>query len=395
MTVSIDNITSIESSPSTMGGDASGRTRVSQKTTLFDGRILNADDTLKWDLKGTGTATYTQNAQELAVTAGQYLVKQSRVWAQYFSGKPQDIEVTSINFKNQTGVIKRFGYFSSSAVAPYDTQLDGCWVESDGSTYRLICSRSGTETHNIPWTSWDSYGKIRDYDWSKFAVAEIDFLWLGGAVLRLFLCVDGKFILVHTIRDHAGIQSNIIFQSPNQPLRYEIRSSTGVGSLTAVCSAITTEGAGIAESAQGLATNSISISTNTVGVVYPLCAVRKQTNNRNYYIVTSEFGVTQTNGVNDSGILYLLHNPTYSAPLTWVANSKVEFGTVTTQTITNVGRILKAIPISGNAVGVQAPNAALRVLDCGIDNRMSELVVAYTPLTANQSVAGTLQVLEY
>jgi hypothetical protein len=35
------------------------------------------------------------------------------------------------------------------------------------------------------------------------------------------------------------------------------------------------------------------------------------------------------------------------------------------------------------------------VLGCGIDNTMSEIILAYAPLTATQSVSGTMQAVEY
>jgi hypothetical protein len=375
-----------------------GQTRSAQTLTLFDGKIMNAEDTYKWDTKGTGTATYGDNAVNLAVTNGQYLIRQSRFFTPYFSGKPQVIEATHVNFALQTGVLKRVGYFSSNAVAPYDSTKDGVWIESDGitdNTYKLICSRAGTVTHSIAWTSWDAYPEISGYDWSKFSVSKIDFLWLGGAGLRLFMVVDGCFKLVHTIDNHAGYQADVIFLSPNQPVRYEIRSSTGAGSFTSVCSQVSTDGGTTNEQGEGIATYTGSIAANSVGTIYALCGARKVAAHRTHFAPVAEFGVTQVSGNSDAGVLLLLLNPTLSASLTWTATSLIELGVATNQTVTNVGRILKAVPFAGAAVAAQAPNAALRILSCGIDNTMGQVIVAYAPLTSNQNVAGTIQVLEY
>lgn len=382
----------------TIGGNLDGQSRVSQTLTLFDGKIMNAEDSLKWDTKGTGTATFGNNSVNLSVTQGQYLVRQSRVWTPYFSGKPQLIEATHINFAIEAGKVKRFGYFSSNAVAPYASNYDGVWVEADGvtdTTYKLVTAFDGTVTHSIPWTDWDAYSEISSYDWAKFSVNKIDFLWLGGAGLRLFLIVDGMFRLVHTITDHAGYSDTLIFKSPNQPVRYEIRSTTGSGSLRAVCSQVSTDGASIGEAGQGVAIYTPGISCSAVGTVYALCGMRKVAAYRNHHVPVTEFGVTQTAGNNESGMLLLLHNPTLSGALSWTANSRIESAIATNQTVTSVGRILKAIPVSGAAAAAQTPSAALRVLGVGIDNAMSEIVVAYTPLSINQSVAGYMQALEY
>lgn len=381
-----------------VGTDLAGRARSSQLLTLFDGKIMNAEDAFKWDTKGTGTATYTSNAVNLSVTAGQYVIRQARLFTPYFSGKPQQVEATHQNFVNQAGVVKRVGYFSSSAVAPYDSDKDGAWLEADGTTYRLITSNNGTETHNIPLAGWDNAAAVAGYDWSKFSVNEIDFLWLGGAGLRLWLVIDGAFTLLHTIDDHAGYADTLIFNSPNQPVRYEIRSTTGSGSLLSICSQVSTEGAGSNEQGQGVAIYTPSISCNVIGTIYALCGFRKAAALRDHYCMVSEFGAAQvaTTATPEAGILMLLHNPTLSAPLTWSANSRVQQGIAAAgQTVSSRGRLLKAVPMSGANIFAQAPSAALRVLGVGIDNTMSELIVAYTPLTTNQAVSGTMQVLEY
>ncbi len=375
-----------------------GQTRSAQTLTLFDGRVLNAEDSYKWDTKGTGTATFGNNSVNLSVTEGQYVIRQSRFFTPYFSGKPQTFEATHINFAIETGKVKRFGYFSSNAVAPYNSNKDGVWIEADGvtdNTYKLITSNDGTVTHSVAWTDWDDYSSISSYDWTKVSVNKVDFLWLGGAGLRLFMVVNGEFRLVHTIDNHAGYSDTLIFKSPNQPVRYELRSTTGSGSFNTVCSQVSTEGASIAEAGEGVSIYTPGIACNSVGTIYALCGMRKVAAYRNHFVPVTEFGCTQTSNSGDSGVLLLLINPTLSGALTWTANSRIETAIATNQTVTNVGRILKAVPFSGSGVAAQSPSAALRVLGCGIDNTMGTLVVAFAPLSANQSVSGMMQAIEY
>jgi hypothetical protein len=278
----------------------SGSTRVSQLLTLFDGKVLNSEDTLKWDTKGTGTSTFVDNSVQLSVTSGQYVIRQSRFFNPYFSGKPQIVEMTAISLHNEPGITKRFGYFSSNAAAPYDSGKDGVWLEADGTNYRLVTSRNGTETHSIPWTQWDNYDVVKDYDWSKFTVLQMDFLWLGGASLRFFMVVNGQFQLIHTIRDHAGYQSGLIFSSPHQPVRYEIRSTSGSGGMTSVCSQVATEGGTVNESGEGVAWYSPLLPCNTIGTIYPLVGARKQTQFRNRHAPVVTFGGAVS--TNDTGV---------------------------------------------------------------------------------------------
>lgn len=377
-----------------VGTDLAGRGRGSQLLTLFDGKVLNGEDPNKWDTKGSGTATYATNAVTLSVSAGQYEIRQSRFFTPYFSGKPQQIEITQSGFQSEAGVVKRFGYFSSSAVAPYDTAYDGWWVESDGTSYYLVTSNAGTETHRIEWTDWDNYAAVASYDWSKFTVMEVDFLWLGGAGLRLWMVIDGAFVLLHTIGNHAGYETDLIFLSPNQPVRYEIRSSTGAGSLRTICSQVSTEGATQNEGGEGISWYSEARAANTVGTIYALCGAKKQAAYRDHFCPVTEIGAAIQTA--DSGVLMLLLNPTLSAPLTYTNTSRIQTGVNgSVITVTNPGRILKAVPMVSGGIQVQSPNALLRNLAVGIDNTMSELVVAYAPQSANQTVFGSMQVLEY
>lgn len=377
--------------------DLDGATRVSQKITAFDGRIYGSENTLKWDTKGTGTATYSNNAINMAVTAGQYLVRQGKIFCNYFSGKPLVFEETAFNFQSQQGVIKRMGYFSSSAVAPYSADLDGIWLESDGVTHRLICSNNGVETHNIPWDQWDAVvnGDVTSYDWSKFTVIKGTFLWLGGAGAQLFLVINGAFVLMHTIKDHAGYSDTLIMLNPNQPVRYEIRSTGGAGSMVSVCSQATSEGIEENEQSQYFAAYAPQRTANALNTIYPLIGARKLAVNRNSFIEIASAGAAIL--TNDTGILLVMLNPTLSAPMTWSTNSKIQIGLPALNSTATVGtgRILQATPLQATAQVIETSRSYLRHLTTGIDNAMGEIVVAYQPLTTNQDVVGIINVAEF
>lgn len=381
-----------------MSMTASGFSRVAALTTLFDGKILGAEDTIQWSTKGTGTAAFASNGVNMSVTSGQYLVRQAQHWNPYYSGKPQLIEVTQINFQYQTGVVKRFGYFSSSATAPYTANFDGFYVESDGvnNTYRLVFVRDGTETHNIPWTSWDNYSLVSGYDWSKFTVSEVDFLWLGGAAARLFMVVNGSFTLIHTIDDHAGTQADLIMLSPNQPIRYEIRGVSASGSMKAICSQVASEG-GAVEEGEELSVYSAAIACNVVGTIYAIKGVRKSATYRNIYVELQRTALSIVAGATaDTGILLVFLNPTLSAPLTWAANSRIEEGTATTQTITaGSGRLLAAIPMNTSGNAATSVGGGLKALLIDLDNVAGQIILAYQPTTTTQNLIGSISVVEY
>ncbi len=68
---------------------------------MLDGKVLGEDDTLLFENAGSGTATYAANKVNLSVTSGQYVVRQSKRFNPYFSGKSQLVECTFDNFQTQ------------------------------------------------------------------------------------------------------------------------------------------------------------------------------------------------------------------------------------------------------------------------------------------------------
>lgn len=384
--------------PQFSGLALSGSARVSQHTTLFDGRIYGSENTLKWDTKGTGTATYSENSIIMSVTAGQYLVRQSKVFCNYFSGKPQEIEATSINFKAQAGVVKRVGYFSSNTVAPYASNYDGMFLESymvgAVENYDFVIMRDGVEKSRISWRDFKNQDHLLGIDWAGFNAFDFDFLWLGGIAARLSLANKGEFSCVHKI-NHAGTgAAQTITLNPNQPVRYEIRSTTGSGYMTSVCSQVGTEGAGN-ETGEALDIAGISVSANSVGTIYALLAVRKSSQFRHCSVIIDTVGGAISGATKDAGVLYLMSGAVWSSAPTFSPLSKVEAATATNQTIISNGRIIAAIPIVSEAQIIQGAKNALRELAVDIDGVATEITLAYSPLTNSQSVIGFIGLIEY
>jgi hypothetical protein len=370
------------------GIDAGGRTRVAQITTLLDGKVLGQDDTLLFENVGDGSATYGANKVDMVVAGTQYMIRQSKRFTPYFSGKAQLVEATFDNFQTEVGITKRVGYFSSSAVAPYTADLDGFWLEDDGTKKVLKIYNNGTEKVSVDFIDMDNYALVSSYNWSNFTVIAFDFLWLGGAVLRFWLKTDLGFVLVHTM-NYSGTDTDTFTLSPNQPLRYEIRNSGagGSGSLRYICSQIATEGS-LDEAGNTRAVyNDVSISTNSVTTTYALLGIRKAVAFRDAAVQIIECGGVNT-ASNETGMLLLLRNPTLSALLSYGALGKVEVSLATNQTVTADGYVVAALPS-----GIQGQSNAMKenflsFLSQSITNTMDEYVLAYRPATSNQSVRG-------
>jgi len=375
--------------------DAGGRARISNMTTLFDGKILNVDNPLVFETVGTGTNTFLTNKSTMSVTAGQYVIRQNTRTIPYFSGKSQLIEMTFDTFGTQANVVKRAGYFNGAATAPYNSVNDGFWVENDGTTIRLKIQNSGVSVLDLPITSWDGYSKLSTYNWNNFTVVLFDFLWLGGAVLRMFVKTASGFVLAHTY-SHASNATDVMMATPNHNIRYEIRSTTGVGTMRAICSQAATEGSSM-ESGFSLSNVSlIAVATNAIGTIYPVLGVKKSATLRDVCVAITSIGSSNTSA-SDAGILMLILNPTVSTPLTYTANSKLLFGVPTAgTTITaGTGRVIHSIPSGIVGAGFGLNDSYLSYIGMSVANVSDEYILAYMPTTTNQSIYGTMTLKEY
>lgn len=375
------------------GIDASGRQRVGQITTLFDGKTLGADDSDMFSNVGTGSVAWSNNTTNLSVTSGQYMIRQTKRWFPYFSGKSQLIEITMDNFQTETGVLKRVGYFSSSAVAPYTASLDGLFVEDDGTKKMFKIYNNGTEKVSVDFTAMDNYSLISGYDYSKFTVMAVDFLWLGGAICRIWLKTDLGFVLLHTI-NYSGTQTGTFTLSPNQPIRYEVRGISASGSLRYICAQVATEGSlNEAGKTRGIF-NSADVITNSTSTTYVVLGLKKQITYRDIAVQILNMGAVNTSQ-NDAGMLLLLKNPTLSGALSYVNDGKIQTAIGTGQTVTGNGLV-----ISAGGSGLEGSSDIMKenflsFLGNSITNTLDEYVLAYRPSTANQSIRGFFNIKEY
>lgn len=383
--------------PNTLTLDAGERVRVSSLTTLGDYKTLGADEVLLLENVGTGTGAWTNNTYEMSVASGEYLIRKSRKYHPYLSGKSQQIELTGIGF--------------------------------DG-TVSIVVQNMGVDIFRIEQSDWN-VNNLPGFNWSTFNVIIFDFLWLGGAVLRTFVVTDNGITLVDKRKVAASV-SELMFQSPNKPVRYEIRSDgvsttkrigyfssntiapydtdkDGVwiesvsqspsGSMTCVCSQVSTEGS-IDESGKvgSVNTGNVAITLATIGTTYPVLGIRIKSVFRDRYIKVTGANVFISSS--DTALLTVHLNPTLSAPLTYtgVVNRAVDTaignGTIT---ITNPGTVLFSQTITQDAVLPSNIflNDFLTVLGVNIEDVSDQIVIGVTPITTNVTSFASLNFKEY
>lgn len=380
-----------------------GTVPVAQLTTLHDGKTLNRDYTQLWENVGTGTGSFSNNTYPMSVTAGQYQIKQTRRFMPYFSGKPQKIELTFDSFAPQDGVTKRVGYFSSSTAAPYSATLDGVWLESSGGTIRLIAQNAGTETINLELSAaqWSGYANLGSYQtlatWDNFTVVEINFLWLGGAYIELKIMTSSGWVRALQYI-YAGRQAGVFIKSPNQPVRYEIRSSTGAGSLTYICSQVATSGS-VDESfmSGGIQTGHTAFTLASVGTTYPVIGIRKGATYRDNPVLLRSFGLFISSS--DEGVWSLQVNPTLSgaASFTAVTDSAAEKANGNgTLTVSTPGYVIANGELTQGQIIPESilTRNYLAYLGGSITGTQDTVFLCFTPSTVNVSVRGSINYFE-
>ena len=382
--------------------DAAGNLPVSQR--IITGSYLQTRDNLPllYDRKGTGTQTYTNGHVNMSVTAGQYALCQSRAFSPYLPGKPVSIKITFFDFDHEANVTKRIGYGSRSTVAPYTANFDGFYIESDGTNYNLHIANSATgATTTVVQSSWDdpldgtgASGITANF--TNFTVLEFDFLFLGGTALRCFINVGGQRYLFHTF-SWSNSNTDTIFRNPAQPVFYEIRSTTGTGSMAQVCASAELQGSlelvGIPRAVDNGTT---IINANAVGTYYMLNAIRLKSANRDAFVKVKSLSILATTNTNFNYRLVI--NPNVAGlALVWngLTNSNVEYavGDPAGSNIVTGGTVLESDYAAARETLGKDVNGILRI-GTQIDGTQDILVLCASPLSGNMDVLGSQNFIE-
>lgn len=396
--VTLSANTNVVLNPTSFTLDAGARVRISALTTLGDYKILDRDETLLIETVGTGTGLFTDNKYSMSVASGQYLIRQSKRYHPYLSGKSQQVELTVIGLSGNVSI---------------------------------VVQNAGTDVFRINQADWN-VNPLTGHDWANFNVLIFDFLWLGGAMMRTFIVTATGIVLVD-MRNVAAQVPSLLLKSPNQPVRYEIRSdgvnttkrvgyfssnavapfnsnkdgfwlesvsASATGAMTYVCCQVSTEGS-IDESGKvgSVHTGSTAITLATIGTKYPIKAIRLNSSFRDRYVKVISLS-SFVNSTNDVLLLTFELNPTLSAPLTYapVANRAIDEangnGTIT---VTSDGTILFSQIIIQDTVFAADTflQDFLTVLGSTITNVSDQLVLCGTPISASIATFGTLNFKEY
>lgn len=370
--------------------DAFSRLRVSNPQTIFDSKQLYDKQALFWDeeVSGAGASSSfdTGNSQTVMTVTNnsEFVIRQTYMRFNYQPGKSLMLFQTGL-MSYETGVTKRIGYFTTNTTTPFDSNRKGYYWQNDGSAVSICIAKNGT-CNGVNQQDWNidkmdgSGASGITIDWSTCQIFFIDFEWLGVGRVRTGLVVDGKIYYVHEF-NHANNVTSVYTELPNLPLRYEIRSTGGSGTLNHICNSVISEG-GLENNGivRGVDRSNTDITTQTDNDIYPVISIRLQSGKEMITVNPIDFSIMVDSTADFRWALYL--NPTIAgtdaASWTALANSCIEYDV--TRNNTNKlsgGTLIKSGYVeSGGADQVQLEIDSPLHLGMSIDGTMDEFVLA-------------------
>ena len=258
--------------------DAFGRSRVSQPFTLNDYKHIYGDvkNLFIDNITADGSIVDYPNSASVvlsAISSGSSAVHQTKMYHHYMPGKSQTI-LASFRFGAAvSGSTKRTGYFDD---------YNGIFLEQDatGSLQFVIRSAVGgtgsLAENRVKQDDWNVHTLLDGsivLDITKAQLFYIDFQWLSIGRVRCGFVIKGMPIVCHVF-DHANVVTEAYMQSPNLPVRCEIRNSVAAtSSMEQICSSVMSEG-GYVEAGKAFSVASDTFRTLAGGATLPVIAIR-------------------------------------------------------------------------------------------------------------------------
>lgn len=253
--------------------DAFGRLRTSDQYTLADYKHIYFSDENYIDVvSGTGAITYNQDQSSvvLNVTSGtDSAIHQTRSYHHYQPGKSQLINSSFVFGTPTPNVIRRTGLFDN---------FEGIFLEMNGLDFSWNI-RSVNLNQTSARGSWldpmDGSGPSGvSLDFTKTQLIIVDFQWLGVGQVRCGFGHNGGNIISNVFYNSNNLEFPYL-RSPSLPVRCELVSTGGSGTMKQICATVISEG-GYSEAGRdfNISSGHVGRSCPQAGTRYPLLAIR-------------------------------------------------------------------------------------------------------------------------
>ncbi len=220
--------------------DLFGNLKTASSYTLLDVAHLYDKNTLLMDeyIVGGASSTYNNASIVMSVSSNNdRVIRQSRLYTTYQPGKSLCIRLSGvINNSNSSTTTSRLGYFDDN---------NGLFFEYSNNIMKVVI-RNNTSDTSVSQSDWnidsmDGNGPSGlNINFSYNMIYYIEFAYLGVGLVKFGFVYSGKLYLTHIFYNTTLTRPYMI--TPNLPIRYEISSSGGSGSLICTCASVQSEG---------------------------------------------------------------------------------------------------------------------------------------------------------
>lgn len=389
------------------GIDAFGRLRISTPDTIHNAKQIGDNAPLIFNSAtvGTGSNTYdiANSSTVLAVSANNDVaIRQSRLHMNYQPGKSM-LALLTFCMPNTSNCISRLGLFEGDTSSPY-SNLAGFYFENNNGalSFNIANNGGGATSQTVPQSAWNidplngtGLSKI-NIDVTKTQIFVMDYEWLGVGRVRMGFCINGIIYYAHAFNNANNLTLPYL-TNPNKPVRYEIRSTGGVGSLRHICTCVSSEGGsqenGLPFSAN---TGSTSIGNFSSGTKIPLINIRLKSTNLSSAVKIVDFSAMASTTTNS--LLQIILNGTISgSALSWssVNNSAVEYAVCSTTNSISGGTVLYSGFFNKQSNTVSTIPDSIFAIGSNINGTADILTLCLTPSTGNESYFGSFNWLEF
>ena len=340
-----------------------------------------------------------------------YAIRQTISRFPYQPGKSQYALFTGV-MTPETGIIKRYGLFTSLTAAPYTPNVGLYFEASSGAVSVWINNANGgssiTPSQSATRSNWnidklDGTGKSGvNLQFDKAQIFLIDYEWLGIGRVRFGFVVDGKIYYCHEFNNANVVTAPYIF-TPNLPIRAEIRQTGATpGTFRVICQSIMSEGGhNMVGTTHSVYTGTAGLNINIAGNRRAILGLRMQPDKLDSVTEVLNAFV----GVNPGGSSTVAHfrwevvlNSTIGGTTpVWnnVPNSNLQsfIAADETNTVTGGTVLLAGIGNVGTPIDISSSNfQRFKRLGCTINGVRDELYLVVTPLVnpSNNGVWGSL-----
>jgi len=386
--------------------DAFGRLRVSLPSTLFNSKQNNDSNSLLYSTATVGTGSWyfdNNNAcTVLSVSAsGDVAIKQSKKYMNYQPGKSQLIFATFV-MPNTAGIVNRVGLFDSTTTTPFSASIEGYYFQCESGVNSFHIANVGDEPSQSALQSEWNIDKFDGnglsgitLDVTKTQILVIDYEWLGVGRVRMGFCINGIVFYCHQFL-HANTVSLPYLQDPNKPIRYEIRSTGGIGSLKQICASVMSEGGSVDNAIPlSIDTGFDSIGNITSNTLWPAITVRLKESYKSVDIQLKDFAAMAFSTTNT--LVRVVSNGIISNSASFVdmGSGALEYSIGTASTTITGGVVLFSSFFNKSSNTVSQLGESLYSLGSNINGTKDTLSLVLVPCGGNEKYFAAMNFKQY